>query len=197
MQGTMSCARRSIATSSALSNCWVLQPKGLHRPTVPVSTLHQACCQELGAASQLISGQCRRVSRHHVPCLAQNAVEAQPKTQQAELPSCWNRVPFEQQQGWLKAAAELQGLGIPAEQAHQVLVKAFGWGSQGYWRHSKVDEPPTADQIRAVAAYLASLNIQVGHVTCLGELNWQQKKPSSCLHRGRAAPTAGPDDNGA
>jgi hypothetical protein len=178
----MNLSSRSIPVPS--SSKLQLQPLSLHRPAVPAS-----CQVRSSKLTELPSEQPCRSARRHVLCMAQNAVEAQTQTQpQAELPSCWDRVAPEQQQGWLEAAAELQGLGIPAEQAHQVLVKAFGWGSQGYWRHSKVDEPPTADQIRAVAAYLASLNIQVCreclHQHVLQNLGVLRTRHRSCISVG-------------
>ena len=43
-----------------------------------------------------------------------------------------------------------------AEEATKILVKAFGWGSQSYWRHERSSITPSLPQLTAVVEFLSS-----------------------------------------
>lgn len=60
---------------------------------------------------------------------------------------------------WAECASRLEGLGLTPPQTETIMVKAFGWGSQAYWRHEKEGEAPALVQVDAVLAFLASLGI--------------------------------------
>ena len=56
---------------------------------------------------------------------------------------------------WREGVAYMtERMGMDEEKAEKAMVKAFGWGLQGYWRQSKVDETPDVEGIKANVAYL-------------------------------------------
>mmetsp|Transcript_14135 Transcript_14135/g.35443 ORF Transcript_14135/g.35443 Transcript_14135/m.35443 type:complete len:208 (+) Transcript_14135:91-714(+) len=54
------------------------------------------------------------------------------------------------------------------EEASKLLVKAYGWGLQGYWRQSKVDEVPDASRMQETVQYLTEdVNMAAADVPAL------------------------------
>eukprot|EP00240_Pyramimonas_obovata_P013783 CAMPEP_0118934866 /NCGR_PEP_ID=MMETSP1169-20130426/14340_1 /TAXON_ID=36882 /ORGANISM="Pyramimonas obovata, Strain CCMP722" /LENGTH=260 /DNA_ID=CAMNT_0006877815 /DNA_START=80 /DNA_END=863 /DNA_ORIENTATION=- len=61
-------------------------------------------------------------------------------------------------ESWTATTAMVQeATGITAEEAEEVVTRAFGWGSQLYWRKSKVQEVPQTEQVEESIAYLKSM----------------------------------------
>ena len=65
----------------------------------------------------------------------------------------------EQQQQWSACVARLVGLGFAEADADRTVSRAFGWGTQAYWRREKVREPPEAARLEAVVALLLDLGL--------------------------------------
>lgn len=65
----------------------------------------------------------------------------------------------EGQQGWRECSARLEALGMDAEKADAAVKRAFGWGSQVYWRKEKEPEVPSIEAVEAALALLAELTI--------------------------------------
>ena len=58
-----------------------------------------------------------------------------------------------EQDGWRQSRELLVArLGLSHDEADSTLQEAFGWGSQAYWRQTKVQEPPSAEQVAQVRA---------------------------------------------
>lgn len=55
---------------------------------------------------------------------------------------------------------QLKDVGFEDADADKIVARAFGWGSQAYWRREKVDETP--DPERAAAALQLLRDIGVG-----------------------------------
>lgn len=68
-------------------------------------------------------------------------------------------LPEATQTAWQECAVRLADLGLDAEETEKVLVKAFGWGSQAYWRKEKINETPDVDQVHEVLEFLSSIGI--------------------------------------
>ncbi|KAK9816482.1 hypothetical protein WJX72_000822 [[Myrmecia] bisecta] len=60
---------------------------------------------------------------------------------------------------WYAVRERVQSLGFDAEEAEKMMVKAFGWGSQVYWRKSKVEEVPQLDKVQATLDYIKALGV--------------------------------------
>lgn len=50
-------------------------------------------------------------------------------------------------EAWEAVQQRVQSLGFDAAEAERMMVKAFGWGSQAYWRKSKVKEVPDVAKV--------------------------------------------------
>ena len=51
-------------------------------------------------------------------------------------------------ESWTTTTTMVQeATGFTAEEADEVVTRAFGWGSQLYWRKSKVQEVPQVEQV--------------------------------------------------
>lgn len=61
---------------------------------------------------------------------------------------------------WRECAAFLTSLGVDAEVTEGVIIKAFGWGSQAYWRQEKVQQVPKLVQVHEVLSFLGELGIE-------------------------------------
>jgi len=65
-------------------------------------------------------------------------------------------------QAWESALQEVAstfGEDIPEDERQKLLKRAFGWGSQVYWRGHKVDEVPVMGQVATVLEHLQNLGI--------------------------------------
>lgn len=60
---------------------------------------------------------------------------------------------------WDECTALLMTIGFEHEDSNTVLVKAFGWGGQQYWRQEKVQEVPSVDQITGVLQVLDEFSV--------------------------------------
>jgi hypothetical protein len=77
------------------------------------------------------------------------------------VPIVVEELPAETAEAWKQCTSELNSLlKFDAQQADTVITKAFGWGSQGYWRQEKVAATPTVAQIEAALALLVSIGIE-------------------------------------
>jgi hypothetical protein len=68
-------------------------------------------------------------------------------------------LPPETAAAWQEVATRLETLGLTPPQAEKCMIKAFGWDSQGYWRHEKTKETPQADQLDDVLTFLVTIGI--------------------------------------
>jgi len=69
-------------------------------------------------------------------------------------------LPEETATAWNECATCLRNLGIDAEVTERSIIKAFGWGSQAYWRQEKVQQIPTLAQVLEVLSFLDELGIE-------------------------------------
>ena len=60
---------------------------------------------------------------------------------------------------WREVATRLESLGLTPPQAEKCMIKAFGWDSQGYWRHEKNKEIPQTDKIDDILNFLITIGI--------------------------------------
>jgi len=72
---------------------------------------------------------------------------------------------IEQQPEWEAAVSMVEGLGFQRPQAEMAVAKAFGWKGQAFWRHQKVEEEPSIDQISAALAFLGALGLSQADIT--------------------------------
>ncbi|KAH7620627.1 hypothetical protein NADE_003241 [Nannochloris sp. 'desiccata'] len=68
-------------------------------------------------------------------------------------------LPPETAAAWQEVATRLENLGLTPPQTEKCMIKAFGWDSQGYWRHEKEKEIPQVDQIDDVLNFLITISI--------------------------------------
>lgn len=68
-------------------------------------------------------------------------------------------LPSETAAAWQEVATRLENLGLTPPQAEKCMMKAFGWDSQGYWRHEKEKETPQVDHIDDVLNFLSTIGI--------------------------------------
>ncbi|KAK9816481.1 hypothetical protein WJX72_000822 [[Myrmecia] bisecta] len=80
-----------------------------------------------------------------------------PKT--ATCSSVADRLSDADRASWYAVRERVQSLGFDAEEAEKMMVKAFGWGSQVYWRKSKVEEVPQLDKVQATLDYIKALGV--------------------------------------
>lgn len=56
-------------------------------------------------------------------------------------------------QKWNTCVGMVEKLGIESDQAQDIVSRAFGWGSQAYWRKEKVNEVPEPVEVRCHPAF--------------------------------------------
>mmetsp|Transcript_23836 Transcript_23836/g.58459 ORF Transcript_23836/g.58459 Transcript_23836/m.58459 type:complete len:219 (+) Transcript_23836:228-884(+) len=60
---------------------------------------------------------------------------------------------------WAACKALVMELGFDDPGAEKVLVRAYGWGAQNYWRNEKAEEVPDVDEVEARIDYLKAIGI--------------------------------------
>ncbi len=108
---------------------------------------HPAHCSQRPASVRLLAPRTRPSHRPQRCAAAEKATFSV-----ADLPA-------DTAAAWADCAARLETLGLEPAAAETALVKAFGWGSQVFWRHEKEGEAPALEQVEAVLAFLASIDI--------------------------------------
>lgn len=108
---------------------------------------HPAHCSQKPASARFLAPRARQNPRSLRCATAEKATFSV-----ADLPA-------DTAASWSDCAARLEDLGMEPAAVETTLIKAFGWGSQAYWRHEKEGEAPTLAQVDAVLAFLASLGI--------------------------------------
>jgi len=58
---------------------------------------------------------------------------------------------------WKACVALVEGVGFEADKAEEILTRAFGWGSQAYWRKSKVNQVPSPAQVEESLNFIQEL----------------------------------------
>jgi hypothetical protein len=78
-----------------------------------------------------------------------------------DTPAAWqvSDLPPETAAAWQEVATRLETLGLTPPQAEKCMIKAFGWDSQGYWRHEKEKETPQIDHLDDVLNFLITIGI--------------------------------------
>lgn len=51
-------------------------------------------------------------------------------------------------------------IGLERPDAEKFLTRAYGWGSQAYWRKEKVEEVPDPENLQACISYLNDLGLE-------------------------------------
>jgi len=60
-------------------------------------------------------------------------------------------------QKWNTCVGMVEKLGIESDQAQDIVSRAFGWGSQAYWRKEKVNEVPEPVEMEECLAYIKEM----------------------------------------
>eukprot|EP00877_Chromochloris_zofingiensis_P009841 jgi/Chrzof1/510/Cz01g18140.t1 len=92
-----------------------------------------------------------------VPCSSHNTVATV-----AAAPAAADQAALTEDQRleWSHCVHLLTDLGVAEDQAERYIARAFGWGSQAYWRGEQVQVAPSVKQVQAALAYLNELGIQ-------------------------------------
>ena len=68
-------------------------------------------------------------------------------------------LPEEAQQCWRECSARVQALGVDADKVDALVARAFGFGSQAYWRNELASEAPSLAAVDAALEFLEGLGI--------------------------------------
>lgn len=61
---------------------------------------------------------------------------------------------------WNQCMDILIEIGLERPDAEKFLTRAYGWGSQAYWRKEKVEEVPDPENVQACISYLNDLGLE-------------------------------------
>lgn len=61
---------------------------------------------------------------------------------------------------WNQCMDVLSEIGLEKPDAEKFLTRAYGWGSQAYWRKEKVEQVPEPENVQACIGYLNELGLE-------------------------------------